>query len=191
MIKETSLLTVIGLCLKELRIKREITQGEMAKHIGMTNAGWGRLENGKASLSVENMIRACHFLDMTPQDFLIETSEISERLKSNGWQVHDQRIETDCLIAGREVEASYEKIAGTSYTNLPSAGVACSSPSFLMSIAVSSGAVAGAIASMPKKKESSKKQKTNNLLNGSLIAKAAAAYEWRESLQSNSNDNAE
>lgn len=179
--KETSLLTVMGLCLKELRMKREITQSEMAKHIGMTNAGWGRLENGKASLSVENMVLACHFLDTTPENLFIEINEVTEKLKLQGWEVHIKRVEQDGLIAGRELESSYEKIKAIPVVG----GLTCA----IAAVAVTGpvGSIVGASVAVAEKMKKNKEKK--RLIKGDLVNKAASAYEWGESLKSDPNKN--
>lgn len=99
---ETSLMTVMGLCLKELRLKREKTQSDLATYIGMTNAGWGKLENGKASLSVENLMLVCEYLNMEIDTFFSYINKIKEDLESKGWCVQIKRVENDGLILGRE-----------------------------------------------------------------------------------------
>jgi transcriptional regulator with XRE-family HTH domain len=107
MIKETSALTIMGLLLKEARLEKKETQSSISKYVGMTNAGWGRLENGKSSLSVENMMLACDFLEMTPNLLFININRITSELKNDGWSVDISNVENDGLLIGRDLESSH------------------------------------------------------------------------------------
>jgi transcriptional regulator with XRE-family HTH domain len=107
MIKETSMLTIMGLFLKEARLEKKETQSSISKHVGMTNAGWGRLENGKSSLSVENMMLACDFLEMTPSALFTKINNIKNELEIEGWNVNVSNVENDGLLIGRDLESSH------------------------------------------------------------------------------------
>ncbi|PHS23050.1 MAG: hypothetical protein COA84_11645 [Robiginitomaculum sp.] len=106
MIKETSVLTIMGLLLKEARLEKKETQSSISKHVGMTNAGWGRLENGKSSLSVENMMLACEFLGLTPNSLFINVNDIAGELRLEGWIVNISNVENDGLLIGRDLDSS-------------------------------------------------------------------------------------
>ncbi len=47
----------------------------------MTSAGWGKLENGKASLSVENMMLVCSFLEISPIQLFSEIDILTKRIR--------------------------------------------------------------------------------------------------------------
>ncbi|HCM0490484.1 helix-turn-helix transcriptional regulator [Vibrio sp. 1580] len=182
MLKETSLVTIIGLCLKELRVSKKITQSDMADHIGMTNAGWGRLENGKASISVENMALACEYLLVSLEDMFFNINRVSEGLKNEGWIVHTRRIDNDGLIIGREIESSYEKLQGRLSVSPGAATMFMTELSpIAVKIGASVGTAIGKVASIKKKKS-----EPQVLIEGVLVKKAAAAFEWGNEINKSS-----
>ncbi|MEL8184992.1 helix-turn-helix transcriptional regulator, partial [Escherichia coli] len=49
---KTSYLTILAFHIRDLREEKGITQLDIANKLGMTSAGWGKIENGKSALSV-------------------------------------------------------------------------------------------------------------------------------------------
>jgi len=101
--KETSVATVVSFTLKAARLNARIPQSEIAKKIGMTNAGWGKVENGRTSLSLENMLLACKSLEISAVNLLKDSYIQVELLKQKGWIVHDNRINDDGLVRGTKL----------------------------------------------------------------------------------------
>ena len=177
MTRETSVLTIMGLIFKELRLKKNITQSSIAKHIGMTSAGWGKLENGKASLSVENMMLVCSFLDISPIQLFSQIDILTKELEKEEWNINRNRIERDCLIIGKDFEKYVEpSLAATACVG---AAAICCCIGLAGGAAVGSMGLAGgaAVGSMGLAAGGAKTG-----TKGSLVIKLASAYVWGERL---------
>ena len=109
--KETSMTTIVGFTLREVRTDKKMTQSEIAKHLGMTNAGWGKIENGKTSLSLEKMLCACKLMGISPVKLLEDSYNQMELLVHEGWVVHENRIDDDGLISGILLTNSLDAIS--------------------------------------------------------------------------------
>lgn len=165
MTRETSVLTIMGLIFKELRLKKNITQSSIAKHIGMTSAGWGKLENGKASLSVENMMLVCSFLDISPIQLFSQIDILTKELEKEEWNINLNRIERDCLIIGKDFEK---------YVEPSLAATACVGAAAICCIGLAGGAAVGSMGLAAGGAKTGTK--------GSLVIKLASAYVWGERL---------
>lgn len=172
--RQTSVMTIIGLTLKELRLNKKITQSSIAKHIGITSAGWGKLENGKASLSVENMMLVCSFLEISPTELLSSIEEQVNKLEESGWDVGIHRVDNDCLLIGKELSA-------------PLTSTANFGPVPFSSLAIAGSAIAGfATANVVSKLSSLYDQKDSAHKKpalGRLVMQLATTYELAEKIQ--------
>lgn len=66
----------VKLRLKEMRIKKEITQREMALFLATTETNYRRIENQQInSMSYDNIDKLCKFFDCTPNDLLEFTND--------------------------------------------------------------------------------------------------------------------
>ena len=101
--KETCMAIVLALTLKEIRIEKEIKQSAVAEGLGMTTAGWGKLENGKTLISVENMDCACSVLEVSPIKLLERVNTQIDFLKTKGWKINNKRVTNDGLVLGLAV----------------------------------------------------------------------------------------
>ena len=68
--------------LKEIRVKRNLTQQQVADHIGCSSVAYSRYENGNRQPSIETLIRLADLFSVTV-DFLlgrqnVENSTLSE-----------------------------------------------------------------------------------------------------------------
>ena len=107
--KETCMATILSLTLKEIRIEKGIKQSVIAEYLGMTTAGWGKLENAKTLLSVENMYCACSALEISPIQLLERVDKIINLLKTGGWEIRDKRTDYDGLIIGLGIPEAISK----------------------------------------------------------------------------------
>lgn len=107
--QETSTTTVLGYLFEERRKNLRKTQKDIAEKLGITSAGWGKIEHGKSSLSVENMFVACEALDIKPIQLMTNLDAFIEILETEGWTIHTKKIENDGLILVREINNSANK----------------------------------------------------------------------------------
>ena len=98
---KTSFLTILAFHMRDLREEKGITQAEIAEKLGMTSAGWGKVENGKSSLSVENLMKFCKLADTDAQKLLTLSQQTAKELIQEGWAVAYSQVENDGLIEAR------------------------------------------------------------------------------------------
>ena len=67
--------------MRELRLQRGLTQTQVGALLGKSQQGYNHIEAGRAELSIENMIRLCHFYGVTADDFvgLSTVTDITEK----------------------------------------------------------------------------------------------------------------
>jgi len=56
--------------IKELRKKKNITQVEMSKKLGLSESAYGLYETRQRQMEIETFVRICKILDVTPNDLL-------------------------------------------------------------------------------------------------------------------------
>ena len=67
---------LIGQKLKEARLKKDYTLEAVAQEIGLKQASAiGHYENGRRSISIENLIKICVFLELDYKELLDEVAE--------------------------------------------------------------------------------------------------------------------
>ncbi len=106
---KTSFLTILAFHIRDLRETRGITQAEIAEKLGMTSAGWGKIENGKSSLSVENLMKFCKVAGVGVNETISLAEKSARELLNKGWAVSYSPIEDDNLIDGKNL------VSATSY----------------------------------------------------------------------------
>ena len=85
---ETTYQAVIGRVVVKIRKELEIEQGSLAKHVGVTQSTWSRIERGESSLTVEQLARAADFLRVKPSTILHETEKAIDSLEQQGVYVN-------------------------------------------------------------------------------------------------------
>ncbi len=60
----------IGKRVHKARLHLRLTQSEMARELGCSHAKWSRIEQGKAELSVSELLKLIHKLDISLDQFL-------------------------------------------------------------------------------------------------------------------------
>ena len=60
--------------IKELRKAKHLHQGEVAAFLGVTQAQYSNIENGKTNISGEKLIALCRFFEVSA-DYILELSE--------------------------------------------------------------------------------------------------------------------
>lgn len=65
----------IGSRLRTLRRRAGLTQLETAQRAGLSDRAYADIERGNVNLRAETILSICAALDVTPNDFLTETSQ--------------------------------------------------------------------------------------------------------------------
>lgn len=98
---KTSFMTILAFHIRDLRETKDITQAEIAEKLGMTSAGWGKVENGKSSLSVENLMKFCKLIDNDAGSLIKSAQSTAKKLINQGWSVSYSQVEDDGLLEAR------------------------------------------------------------------------------------------
>lgn len=59
-----------GSFIKDARIKNRISQGDAARHIGVTQSYFSRIEMGERNIDLQQAIEICNFLGLNLNDFI-------------------------------------------------------------------------------------------------------------------------
>ena len=59
-----------SLIIKQLRLNENLTQKQVARHLGIATQSYQAYETGIALLALTNFIKLCEFFDVTPSDLL-------------------------------------------------------------------------------------------------------------------------
>ncbi len=101
---------VVGRVIAELRDLRNLKQGELANAVGVTQSTWSKIENGRSSITVDQLLRAATALQFRAHDVLAMTEDSIQNLQRNGIAVEQTepakgigdgfvKIETDALTS--------------------------------------------------------------------------------------------
>lgn len=97
---KTSMNTVLALAMKEIRTTQGYNQKAMADLLGMTNAGWGKVENGLTTISVEMLFRFGKLVNMPPSHILVKVEETIKLLEKEGFEFTAASTDEDSLLQG-------------------------------------------------------------------------------------------
>lgn len=67
--------------LREIRVKYGKTQLDVAKHLGISNVGYGAWERGDTEPSVDNIVKLCRLFNCS-SDFLLGTDFESTKMSN-------------------------------------------------------------------------------------------------------------
>lgn len=96
--KVTCYNTIISLTIKGFRESSKKSQKEMAELLGITSAGWGKLEKGKSTISASNVLLICDILEVSFEDFYGQVSETAANLRRDGWDIEKElKLDEDTL----------------------------------------------------------------------------------------------
>jgi transcriptional regulator with XRE-family HTH domain len=72
---------LFGKQMKSIRIKRGVTAEELAKVLDVNVRTIGQIESGRRSTTINNLIKICNYLDISPEFLLL--TELNEKLERN------------------------------------------------------------------------------------------------------------
>ena len=104
--KVTTVNTIISLLLKQARENAGLSQTDISKRLNITSAGWGKIEKGQSSISVDNLFASCRELGISPEVLIRKAEKLSKELKSDGWHIEQKRVEEDGLLIGSNLNKS-------------------------------------------------------------------------------------
>jgi len=93
----TTYSAVVGGILKQLRDEKGIDQRTMAEAMGVTQAGWSKLESGKSVLSTVQLAKAAAILGVQTKDVVEYADATIAKIKDGGMEVTYDNKEADNL----------------------------------------------------------------------------------------------
>ena len=96
--KVTCYNTIISLLIRQYRETAGKSQKEMSEKLGITAAGWGKIEKGQSTISAGNVLHICNILSIAFGDFYAQVAATEKALEEEGWRVkRELQIEDDTL----------------------------------------------------------------------------------------------
>ncbi len=102
---------IVGQVLADARKNLRLSQGELARKIGMNQSAWSKIERGASSLSVAQLALAATALKTTPGKLLTQADRSANYAAKRGVRVAPQ-TKTDDLIAAGLVIIGTAALAG-------------------------------------------------------------------------------
>ncbi len=78
---------IIGNVIKQLRGQKGISQGDMAQAMGVSQAAWSKLENGKANLSTAQLAKVADRLGLSAGTIMQYAEMAADNFQSEGMTV--------------------------------------------------------------------------------------------------------
>ncbi|MCP5194052.1 MAG: helix-turn-helix transcriptional regulator [Pseudomonadales bacterium] len=121
----TTFSAVLGVVLCNIRLHQAIEQAEIAERMGLSQASYSRLENGKAAFSVDQMYQAADALGITGEEIsrnlnsvvrslIKEGIEVVPQVRGNSGQAKDSIRAADKLLRGSTLSSVLIGILGNS-----------------------------------------------------------------------------
>lgn len=88
----TTVPSVFGGVVRQLRRDRRLSQEEFAAAIGLTPSVWSRMERGETSVGIEQVFAVAGVLRTSPTDLMNRTERALSALRSGGYQVDPGRL---------------------------------------------------------------------------------------------------
>jgi len=151
--KVTTVNTITSLLLKEQREGLELSQTDVSKMMNITSAGWGKIEKGQSTISLDNLFHSCAALGISPSDIINKAENVQKQLQADGWRISAKKTEEDGLLAGSRMTSSLVAGLGFGLAALIPGGGA------IRGALMASSAIASAITAYKLIEEASSKEK--------------------------------
>ncbi len=89
---------IVGQILANHREQVNLTQGSLAKHLGIKQSAWSKIERGATPPTIEHLARVASILNISPGKILSEADHVADRVKAQGINVEPTRIETSSAL---------------------------------------------------------------------------------------------
>ena len=91
---ETTYQAVLGRLIVQKRQEKQIDQGEMARHVGVSRSTWSRIEAGASALSVDQLTKVARKLGLPLGELMLQVDDVVRELRRQGVNVLDSRDQT-------------------------------------------------------------------------------------------------
>ena len=100
---------IVGSIIRSHREKNRINQGAMAESMGVTQATWSKIENGKSNIGLTQIVRAASILGTTPGQLLSDADVVRARIVDEGLTVSadPQRVNQSIALLGAAAVAAF------------------------------------------------------------------------------------
>ena len=109
---ETTYQAVLGRLIAQKRQEKQIDQGEMARHVGVSRSTWSRIEAGASALSMDQLVKAARKLDMDLGELMLQVDDVVRELRRKNVTVFDSRDQTSVAKWGKTAAATAVFLSG-------------------------------------------------------------------------------
>ena len=109
---ETTYQAVLGRLITQKRQEKQIDQGEMARHVGVSRSTWSRIEAGASALSMDQLVKAARKLDIDLGELMLQVDEVVRELRRKNVTVLDSRDQTSVAKWGKTAAATAVFLSG-------------------------------------------------------------------------------
>jgi len=89
----TTYQAIVGEVIVQHRKTKKLNQDDLAQKAGMSQSAWSRVEKGETSLSLEQLAKVSHALNLKPHELIAEADKVREELEKNKVKVADNKSE--------------------------------------------------------------------------------------------------
>ncbi|MUJ27938.1 helix-turn-helix domain-containing protein [Aliivibrio fischeri] len=96
----TSYPAILAIILKEIRLERNMHQAQLADYIGISPAGWAKVEQGKSALTMPTFLKACSVLGIASSSIMATAERYAQHFFNSQWAVltEPQKFDDDHLL---------------------------------------------------------------------------------------------
>lgn len=109
---ETTYQAVLGRLIVQKRQEKQIDQGEMARHVGVSRSTWSRIEAGASALSIDQLTKAAGKLGLPLGELMLQVDDVVRELRRQGVDVLDSRDQTSTAKWGKAKAATVALLGG-------------------------------------------------------------------------------
>ena len=109
---ETTYQAVLGRLIVQKRQEKQIDQGEMARHVGVSRSTWSRIEAGASALTMDQLAKAADKLGLPLGELMLQADDVVRELRRQGVNVLDSRDQTSAAKWGKAKAATVAFLGG-------------------------------------------------------------------------------
>lgn len=109
---ETTYQAVLGRLIVQKRQEKQIDQGEMARHVGVSRSTWSRIEAGTSALTMDQLAKAADKLGLSLGELMLQADDVVRKLRRQDVNVLDSRDQTSAAKWGKAKAATVAFLGG-------------------------------------------------------------------------------
>lgn len=109
---ETTYQAVLGRLIVQKRQEKQIDQGEMARHVGVSRSTWSRIEAGASALTMDQLAKAADKLGLPLGELMLQADDVVRELRRQDVNVLDSRDQTSAAKWGKAKAATVAFLGG-------------------------------------------------------------------------------